>query len=60
MMPPNLVFLLFALLAAAGAYLIAAHHRGRLAGLGAALLTLVFFAAVFAGLIALLRDGGVL
>jgi hypothetical protein len=60
MMPPNLVFWLFALLATAGAYLIAAHHRGRIAGLGAALLTLFFFAAIFAGLVALLRGGGIL
>jgi hypothetical protein len=59
MMPPNLVFALFALIAAAGAYLIAANFRGRQAGLVAALLTLGFFAAVFAGLIALLRSGGV-
>lgn len=58
MMPPNLVFALFALIAAAGAYLIAAHFRGRRAGLGAALLTLIFFAAVFGGMIVLLRGGG--
>jgi hypothetical protein len=58
MMPPNLVFALFALIATAGAYLIAASFRGRRAGLVAALLTLGFFAAVFAGLIALLRSGG--
>jgi hypothetical protein len=60
MMPPNLVFALFALLAAAGAYWIAASRRGRLAGFGAALATLIFFAAVFAGMVALLRSGGVL
>jgi len=58
MMSPNFVFVLFALLAAAGAYLIVAHRRGRLAGLGAALLALIFFAAVFAGLVALLASGG--
>jgi hypothetical protein len=58
MMPPNLVFVLFAALAAAGSYLIVAHQRGRLAGAGAALLTLVFFAAVFAGLMALMRGWG--
>jgi len=58
-MPPDLVFALFALLAAAGAYWIAAHRRGHLAGLGAALLTLIFFGAIFAGLVALLRSGGI-
>ena len=58
MMPPNVVFVLFALIAAAGAYAIGAHFRGRRAALGAALLTLLFFAAVFAGLTALLRSGG--
>ncbi len=58
MMSPNFVFALFALLAAAGAYLVVAHRRGRLAGLGAALLALIFFAAIFAGLVALLASGG--
>ncbi|HLX10590.1 MAG TPA: hypothetical protein VKY89_22265 [Thermoanaerobaculia bacterium] len=58
MMPPNVVFVLFALIAAAGAYAIASHFGGRRAALGAALLTLLFFAAVFAGLTALLRSGG--
>jgi hypothetical protein len=59
MMSPNFVFVLFALLATAGAYLIVAARRGRLAGLGAALLALIFFAVVFAGLLALMRSGGV-
>lgn len=58
MMSPDFVFVLFALLAATGAYLIVAHRRGRRAGLGAAMLTLIFFAALFAGLTALLRGGG--
>jgi hypothetical protein len=58
MMSPNFVFVLFALLAAAGTYLIVAHRRGRLAGLGAAMLALVFFAVIFAGLVALLASGG--
>jgi hypothetical protein len=60
MMPPNLVFALFALLAAGGAYWIVAGWRGRLAGLAAAAATLVFFAALFAGMTALLRSGGAL
>jgi hypothetical protein len=59
MMSPNFVFVLFALLSTAGAYWITAHRRGRLAGLGAALLALIFFAAIFAGLVALLRSGGI-
>ena len=59
MMSPNFVFVLFALLATAGAYLIVAARRGRLAGLGAALLALIFFAVIFAGLVALLHSGGV-
>jgi len=58
MMSPNFVFVLFALIATAGAYLIAAARRGPLAGLGAALLALIFFVAIFAGLLALLRSGG--
>ncbi|MBV8199466.1 MAG: hypothetical protein JOZ15_02475 [Acidobacteria bacterium] len=58
MMSPNLVFVLFALLAAAGTYLIVAHRRGPLAGLGAATLALIFFAVIFAGLVALLASGG--
>ena len=60
MMPPGLVFILFAAIAAAGAYAIAAHLRGRRAGLGLALLTLILFAALYAGMIALLRGGGAL
>jgi hypothetical protein len=59
MMSPNFVFVLFALLATAGAYWITAARRGPLAGLGAALLALIFFVAIFAGLIALVRSGGV-
>ena len=59
MMSPNFVFVLFALLATAGAYWITAARRGPLAGLGAALLALIFFVAIFAGLVALMRSGGV-
>jgi len=58
MMSPNFVFVLFALIATAGAYLIAAARRGPLAGLGAALLALIFFVAIFAGLLALTRSMG--
>jgi hypothetical protein len=59
-MLPTVIFLLFALLATAGAYLVAAHHRGRRAGFGVAAASLLFFAILAAGLIALLRSGGVL
>jgi hypothetical protein len=57
---PLTLFFLFALLSAVGAYLAAAHWRGRAAGVLAALLTALFFAALLAGLWALLRSGGAL
>jgi hypothetical protein len=63
--PPDLwfplgLFLLFALLSVVGAYLAVANWRGRSAGVWAALLTLLFFAALLAGLWGLLRSGGAL
>ena len=58
MLMPTVIFLLYALLASAGAYLAVSRHRSRRAGLGVALATLVFFAALFAGVLALLRSGG--
>ncbi|HVT59079.1 MAG TPA: hypothetical protein VHR45_11840 [Thermoanaerobaculia bacterium] len=60
MLLPTILFVLFALLAAAGAYLILSHHRGRVAGIAGALATLLAFAALFWGLLALLREGGAL
>ncbi|HEX4498684.1 MAG TPA: hypothetical protein VIE43_23600 [Thermoanaerobaculia bacterium] len=57
---PLLLFVVFALLSVAGAYLVVAHWRGRRAGVVAALLTALFFAAVLAGLLALMRNGGML
>jgi hypothetical protein len=51
---PSLLFGLFALFSAVGAYLITAHYRTRAAGIVAALLTLSFFAALFLGLLALM------
>jgi len=57
---PLALFLLFALLSAIGAYLVVAHWRGRAAGAWAAALTVVFFAALLAGVWALMRNGGVL
>ncbi|HVG10204.1 MAG TPA: hypothetical protein VNM67_21045 [Thermoanaerobaculia bacterium] len=51
---PTLLFALFALFSAAGAYFLTAQTRGRTAGIVAALLTIFFFALVFAGLLYLL------
>ena len=56
---PTLVFGLFALVSGVGVYLLLNHLRGRTAGLLGALLTLILFAALFAGLVALLRGGGI-
>jgi len=58
MLLPTLLFTLFALLSGVGAYLIVAHHRGRWAGWIGAVLTLLLFAALYAGLILLFRAGG--
>ena len=46
------------LLSVAGAYWVAAHQRGRRAGILAAVLTALFFGALFLGLLALIRQGG--
>ncbi|HWM93676.1 MAG TPA: hypothetical protein VN493_23160 [Thermoanaerobaculia bacterium] len=51
---PTLLFILFALFSATGAYFLTAHFRGRTAGIVAALLTLFFFAALFLGLLVLM------
>ena len=51
---PTLLFALFALFCAVGAYFLAAQTRGRTAGIVAALLTFFFFALLFAGLLYLL------
>lgn len=53
---PTLLFGFFALLSGVGAYLVFAHHRGRTAGILAALLTLLLFAALYAGVLALIGD----
>lgn len=50
------LFTLFALLSALGAYLIGAHFRGRRTGLLAALATLAFFAALAAAMWWLVAD----
>jgi hypothetical protein len=57
---PLTLFCLFALFSVVGAYLAAAHWRGRVAGVWAALGTALFFGALFVGLGFLLRSGGVL
>ncbi|HKI05026.1 MAG TPA: hypothetical protein VKK31_23810 [Thermoanaerobaculia bacterium] len=57
---PLALFFLFALFSVAGAYLAAAHLRGRKVGVLAALATAVFFGALLLGLRFLLREGGVL
>ena len=51
---PTLLFALFALFCAAGAYFLTAQTHGRNAGIVAALLTIFFFALIFAGLLYLL------
>jgi drug/metabolite transporter superfamily protein YnfA len=55
---PSLIFVVFTLLSAVGAYLILAHLKGRRAGAVAALGTVLFFTVLYAGLLALLRSGG--
>lgn len=55
---PVLLFSLFALFAAVGAYLIVAHLRSRKAGVWAAAATMLFFAVLFAGVLTLLRSAG--
>jgi drug/metabolite transporter superfamily protein YnfA len=57
---PILLFVVFALLSAAGAYLVVAHWRGRRAGIVAALLTVLFFAGLLLGVLALMRNGGMI
>jgi drug/metabolite transporter superfamily protein YnfA len=55
---PTLIFALFALFSGIGAYLLLSHFRSRKAGVVGAVLTLLFFAALFAGLVTLFRQGG--
>ena len=55
---PSILFALFALFSAAGAYFLIAQARGRAAGIVAALLTLSFFALLFAGLLLVLPPEG--
>ncbi|HYN19379.1 MAG TPA: hypothetical protein VE078_00345 [Thermoanaerobaculia bacterium] len=48
---------MFAVFSSLGAYFLAAHFRGRASGIVAALLTLLFFVALFLGLLALMPAG---
>jgi drug/metabolite transporter superfamily protein YnfA len=57
---PLLLFVVFALLSVVGAYLVGAHWRDRRAGIVAALLTGLFFAALLFGVLALMRNGGMI
>lgn len=60
MILPSVIFLLFALIATVGAFLLTAHHRGWRSGVAVATVSLLFFAALAVGLVALLRSGGAL
>ncbi len=55
---PSILFALFALFSAAGAYFLTAQTRGRNAGIVAALLTLFFFALLFVGMLFLMSAEG--
>ena len=57
---PSILFTLFALFSAVGAYFLTAQTRGRTAGIVAALLTLFFFALLFSGLLVVLPPEGLL
>lgn len=52
---PTLLFLLFAVLSAAGVYLIVAHHRSRTAAVIGAIVTLLFYLVLYAGVLYLIR-----
>jgi uncharacterized membrane protein len=51
---PTLLFTLFAIFSAAGIFLIVSHHRSRVAGIVGALATLLFFVALYAGVLYLI------
>ena len=55
---PTILFALFALLSGVGAYLLLAHFRGRVAGIVGALLVFLFFAVLYLGVMALIRETG--
>lgn len=51
---PTLLFTLFAIFSAVGIFLIVSHHRSRTAGTLGALATLLFFVALYAGVLYLI------
>ena len=55
---PSILFVLFALFSAAGAYFLTAQTRGRTAGIVAALLTFFFFALLFAAVLFVMPKEG--
>lgn len=55
---PTLLYVLFAVLTAAGVYWIIAQHRSRAAGAVSALVTALLFAALYAGVLFLIRPPG--
>jgi hypothetical protein len=52
---PSLLFTLFAVFSAVGVYLILAHHKGRMAGIAGALVTVLLYVALYAGVLVLIR-----
>lgn len=52
---PQLLFVLFATFSAIGVFWILAHHRSRTAGALGALVTLLFYVALYAGVLYLIR-----
>ena len=51
---PQLLFVLFATLSAIGVFWILAHHRSRTAGVVGAVVTLLFFVALYSGVLYLI------
>lgn len=58
MLLPVTLFVLFALLSTAGAYLVVAHHRGRGVATAAAAATLAFFVLLFWWISVLIQEAG--
>jgi hypothetical protein len=59
MLLPTIIFGLFALASAAGAYFLFAHQRGRGMGLAAAMVVLALFAALFWVIFHLVMSAGI-
>lgn len=56
---PSILFFLFAVLSAVGAFFLTSQYRGRATAVVAALLTLFFFALLFLSLLLLMPEGSV-